>query len=73
MSEYQKVGTTWNPTADPNAKFPDDVYVIDRMAEEVPGQITYELAPAWDHTGSHRGSPALGWPMPKTLQNSHSF
>jgi phage-related protein len=49
---YQAVGATaGNPTADPNAKFPDDVYVIDRMSEEVPGQITYELAPAWDVEG----------------------
>lgn len=49
---YQAVGATaGNPTADPNAKFPDDVYVIDRMVEEVPGQITYELAAAWDVEG----------------------
>ena len=49
---YQTTGATLgNPTADPNAKFPDDVYVIDRMSEEVPGQITYELAPAWDVEG----------------------
>jgi lambda family phage minor tail protein L len=40
-----------NATADPNAKFPDDVFNIDRMSEEVPGQITYELAPAWDVEG----------------------
>lgn len=49
---YQAVGVTaGNPTADPNAKFPDDVYFIDRMAEEVPGQMTFELAPAWDVEG----------------------
>jgi phage-related protein len=49
---YQTTGATLgNPTADPNAKFPDDVYVIDRMSEETPGQITYELAPAWDVEG----------------------
>lgn len=49
---YQAVGATaGNPTADPNAKFPDDVYVVDRMSEEVPGQITFELAPAWDVEG----------------------
>jgi phage-related protein len=49
---YQAVGATaGNPTADPNAKFPDDVYTIDRMAEEIPGQVTYELAPAWDVEG----------------------
>lgn len=40
-----------NPTADPNAKFPDDVFNIDRISEEVPGQITFELAPAWDVEG----------------------
>ena len=41
----------WNTTSDPQAKFPDDVYNIDRMSEEVPGQITFELAPAWDVEG----------------------
>lgn len=51
VTEYQKVGTTWNPTADPNAKFPDDVYFIDRVSEEIPGQMTFELAPAWDIEG----------------------
>lgn len=51
-SVYVPVGTVaGNPTADPNAKFPDDVYTIDRMAEEIPGQITFELAPAWDVEG----------------------
>lgn len=40
-----------NPSADPNAKFPDDIYIIDRMSEEIPGQVTYELAPAWDVEG----------------------
>jgi lambda family phage minor tail protein L len=40
-----------NPTADPNAKFPDDKFFIDRLAEEIPGQITFELAPAWDVEG----------------------
>jgi phage-related protein len=29
----------------------DDIYVIDRMSEEIPGQVTYELAPAWDVEG----------------------
>lgn len=51
-SLYQAVGAVaGNPTADPNAKFPEDVYVIDRMSEAVPGQITFELAPAWDVEG----------------------
>lgn len=51
-SIYQEVGTVaGNPTADPAAKFPDDTYTIDRMAEEVPGQITFDLAPAWDVEG----------------------
>ena len=49
---YQAVGAAaGNPTADPNAKFPDDVYFIDRMSEEIPGQMTFELAPAWDVEG----------------------
>lgn len=51
LTTYEKIGTSWNPTADTNAKFPDDVFNIDRMSEEVPGQITYELAPAWDVEG----------------------
>lgn len=51
-SLYQAVGATvGNPTADPFAKFPDDVFFIDRMSEEVPGRITFELAPAWDVEG----------------------
>ncbi len=40
-----------NASADTNAKFPDDIFNIDRMSEEVPGQVTYELAPAWDVEG----------------------
>lgn len=49
---YQEVGAVaGNPTADPNAKFPDDVYFIDRVSEEIPGQMTFELAPAWDIEG----------------------
>lgn len=51
-SIYIPVGTVaGNPTADPNAKFPNDVYTVDRMAEEIPGQITFDLAPAWDVEG----------------------
>jgi lambda family phage minor tail protein L len=40
-----------NPTADPQAKFPEDVFNIDRVVEEIPGTMTFELAPAWDVEG----------------------
>lgn len=40
-----------NASADPQAKFPDDIFVIDRMSESIPGQMTFDLAPAWDVEG----------------------
>jgi len=43
--------TAGNPSADPQAKFPDDVYNIDRMSESIPGQVTFELSSAWDVEG----------------------
>lgn len=40
-----------NPTADPTAALPDDVYFIDRKASENKVQIEFELAAAFDVTG----------------------
>jgi len=40
-----------NPTADPSAALPDDVYFIDRKASENKIQIEFELAAAFDVTG----------------------
>lgn len=40
-----------NPTADPSAALPDDVYFIDRKATENKVLIEFELAAAFDVTG----------------------
>jgi len=40
-----------NPTADPNAFFPSDVFKIDRKASENHLTITFELAVPWDVEG----------------------
>lgn len=40
-----------NVTADPNVRFPDEVYYIDRKAGENPQAVTLELAVSWDVTG----------------------
>lgn len=39
------------PTADPNAKLPDDIYYIERKARDSDGTIEYELAGIWDVDG----------------------
>lgn len=52
-TEYQPTGTTWsaNPTADPTAQLPDEVYYIDRKATENKVVIEFELAAAFDVAG----------------------
>lgn len=40
-----------NPTADPQAGFPDDVFRIDRLVETTPGSFTFELGTSWDIEG----------------------
>jgi lambda family phage minor tail protein L len=40
-----------NPTADPNAYFPTDVFRIDRMSDMNAEKVTFELSPAWDVEG----------------------
>ena len=40
-----------NPTADPTAAFPDDVYVISRKSSHTKVQIEWELASAFDAHG----------------------
>lgn len=41
----------YNPTADPTAAFPADIYTMDRKASETPVQVTFELAAALDLQG----------------------
>lgn len=53
-TSYQPVtGATWsqNPTADPTAEFPQDIYYIDRKSVETNEIVEFELAPAMDITG----------------------
>lgn len=52
-SAYQPVLTTWsqNPTADPSAEFPQDIFYIDRKSVETSEIVEFELAPAMDITG----------------------
>lgn len=40
-----------NPTADPGAEFPSDVFYVDRKATETNQVVEFELAPAMDVTG----------------------
>jgi lambda family phage minor tail protein L len=40
-----------NPSADPTAALPDDVYFVDRKANETKVMIEFELAAAFDTTG----------------------
>ena len=42
---------TGNPTADPNARFPDERWFIDRKASETRDAITFELASKFDLAG----------------------
>jgi len=41
----------YNPTADKNAHFPDDIYYIDRKSREDKLQVEFELASALELTG----------------------
>lgn len=52
-TSYQSVGATWsqNPTADPSAEFPADIFFIDRKSVETSEIVEFELAPAMDITG----------------------
>lgn len=53
-TQYQPVlGATWsqNPTADPNAEFPLDIFYIDRKASETRDVIEFELASSFDVAG----------------------
>lgn len=52
-TDYQPVGATWsqNPTADPGAEFPRDVFYVDRKATETNELVEFELSPAMDVTG----------------------
>jgi lambda family phage minor tail protein L len=43
--------STGNPTADPNQSFPDDIFYVDRKANENASFIEWELAAAFDVTG----------------------
>ena len=43
--------TVTNPTADPNARFPDERWFIDRKASETRDSVTFELASKFDLAG----------------------
>ena len=43
--------TAGNPSADPNAHFDDEIYYIDRKADENNSYISFELAASWDVAG----------------------
>lgn len=53
LSPYQPVGAAWNanPTADPGAELPLDVYFIDRKSAENKVMVEFELAAAFDLMG----------------------
>jgi lambda family phage minor tail protein L len=48
---YEKVGSSWNVTADPNQHYPDDVWFIDQKMSETRYVIEWELASAFDLIG----------------------
>jgi lambda family phage minor tail protein L len=50
-STYEKVGVSWNTTADPNQHYPDDVWFIDQKMSETRYMIEWELASAFDLMG----------------------
>jgi phage-related protein len=52
-TEYQPIGATWsqNPTADPAAEFPVDIFYIDRKASETKDVVEFELASSFDVAG----------------------
>jgi lambda family phage minor tail protein L len=52
-TSYQPIGATWsqNPTADPTAALPDDVYFIDRKSVENQILVEFELSAAFDVAG----------------------
>jgi phage-related protein len=52
-TEYQPIGAAFsaNPTADPAAALPDDVFFVDRKASENKVFIEFELAAAFDVAG----------------------
>ena len=52
-TDYQPIGATWsrNPTADPTAAFPDDVFYIDRKSGENKVALEFELSASFDVAG----------------------
>lgn len=53
LTDHQPVGATWsqNPTADPAAAFPDDIYFVDRKSAETRDAVEFELASSFDVAG----------------------
>jgi len=49
--EYQETAATWNPTADPAAEFPVDIFYIDRKASETKDAVEFELSSSFDVAG----------------------
>ena len=52
-SEYQDIGSSWsqNPTADPTAGLPDDVFYVTRKETDNPDVVALELGPSTDLQG----------------------
>ena len=52
-TQYQPIGNTWsqNPTADPSAGLPDDVFYVTRKESEDADSVSFELGPSTDLQG----------------------
>ncbi len=52
-TSYQAIGNTWlqNPTADPSAGLPDDVFYVTRKESEDADSVSFELGPSTDLQG----------------------
>lgn len=53
VSDYMSIGATYNanPSADPTAEYPRDVYFVDRRSAETRDYIEFELASSLDLAG----------------------
>jgi lambda family phage minor tail protein L len=52
-TDYQPITDVYqrNPSADPNAYFPDDVFWVERKTAENKQFVEFELSPIWDVSG----------------------
>jgi phage-related protein len=60
---YEKVGSSWNVTADANQHYPDDIWFIDQKVSETRYLVEWELASAFDLVG-------VMLPSRQVIQNS---